>query len=309
MGIGVISLSTSQKREITPAPGPPGPPFEADSANNGLSVDAVSGKIVLGNDVGDVLAPAQLLSNREILTDETFFSSFSVILNALQQFIQTELNGASVTVRGSDFSLPAMSLIGGLSSLATFGIRTGAGGSESHFTMQADADFMDVFTQGAGQFNFNFGPNSAVNVSLIRVSVPLLRIQVGSVSVGSNRADFQVSGTASRRLVIEEKIGPTYNVNRGLDSDIFLQNQGAVNFVLPNMVGANNREGFVLRVHVADVAGVTITADLSQVIRFGSLVSSAGGTLSSTDVGACVTCVWNNSEWVTVAFVGAWSIT
>lgn len=46
------------------AAGGSGPPFTAGSANNGLSVDAVTGKIVMGNDVAG--ATAVLLSNREI---------------------------------------------------------------------------------------------------------------------------------------------------------------------------------------------------------------------------------------------------
>lgn len=45
-------------------PKPGGAPFPAGSANNGLSVDPGTGKIVLGNDVGGALAA--LLSNREI---------------------------------------------------------------------------------------------------------------------------------------------------------------------------------------------------------------------------------------------------
>lgn len=61
MGLGAPSLNTTQKRE------PSGPPFVAASANNGLSVDTATGKIVLGNNIGDILAPAQLLSSREIL--------------------------------------------------------------------------------------------------------------------------------------------------------------------------------------------------------------------------------------------------
>jgi hypothetical protein len=56
--IGGPALSTHQKRE------PSGPPFVATSANNGLSVDPVTGRIVLGNNVGGVLAT--LLSAREI---------------------------------------------------------------------------------------------------------------------------------------------------------------------------------------------------------------------------------------------------
>lgn len=60
----IPALITSQKREQIPAPAPPGPPFALNSADNGLSVDPVSGKIVLGNDVG--LFTAILLSDREL---------------------------------------------------------------------------------------------------------------------------------------------------------------------------------------------------------------------------------------------------
>lgn len=41
-----------------------GPPFPVNAADNGLSIDPVTGRIVLGNDQGDTVA--QLLSNREI---------------------------------------------------------------------------------------------------------------------------------------------------------------------------------------------------------------------------------------------------
>jgi len=46
---------------------PPGPPFALNSANNGLSVDAGTGEIVLGNDAGTGLGgSAMLLNGREI---------------------------------------------------------------------------------------------------------------------------------------------------------------------------------------------------------------------------------------------------
>ena len=45
---------------------PPGPPFVITSANNGLSVDPISGKIVLGQSLGAVGDPAGLLDAREI---------------------------------------------------------------------------------------------------------------------------------------------------------------------------------------------------------------------------------------------------
>lgn len=66
MSGGVASLGTFQK--VEPAP-QPAPPFAATSAFNGCSVDIITGKIVLGNDVGDVPGAAGLQSNREIVTN------------------------------------------------------------------------------------------------------------------------------------------------------------------------------------------------------------------------------------------------
>lgn len=57
MGIGAISIVTSQKRE------PSGSPFTPGSAYNGVSIDA-TGRVVLGNDLGGTTA--QLISSREI---------------------------------------------------------------------------------------------------------------------------------------------------------------------------------------------------------------------------------------------------
>lgn len=45
---------------------PTAPPFPGNSAYNGLSVDPITGQIVLGQDIADPLNPAILVSNREI---------------------------------------------------------------------------------------------------------------------------------------------------------------------------------------------------------------------------------------------------
>ncbi len=68
---GQGSLSNQQKAPAAPAPIPPGPPFVAGSAYNGLSVDPVTGKIVLGNDAG--LLTAMLLSNRDLPLNNFLF--------------------------------------------------------------------------------------------------------------------------------------------------------------------------------------------------------------------------------------------
>lgn len=60
MAVGQGSISVNQKKVTTPVP-----PFPLNAAENGLSVDPITKKIVLGNSVGAVGDPAQLLSNRE----------------------------------------------------------------------------------------------------------------------------------------------------------------------------------------------------------------------------------------------------
>lgn len=74
MSQGQGSFQTNQRTIIPP---PPGPPFVPTSADNGLSVDPVSGRIVLGNDLGGVAA--KLLSNREIPFDFFFLFLTSAV--------------------------------------------------------------------------------------------------------------------------------------------------------------------------------------------------------------------------------------
>lgn len=61
MPVGQGSISVNQKKVTTPVP-----PFPLNAAENGLSVDPITKRIVLGNDPGAVGDPAQLLSNREM---------------------------------------------------------------------------------------------------------------------------------------------------------------------------------------------------------------------------------------------------
>lgn len=65
-------------------PGSAGPPFPLNSADNGLSVDTVSRRIVLGQRVGQVGDPAKLLNDREI-----------------------PLNGKIITFKGNNIQLQA----------------------------------------------------------------------------------------------------------------------------------------------------------------------------------------------------------
>ena len=61
MPAGSPSIATFQKPS---GGGGSGPPFAAGSANNGLSVDPLSHKIVLGTKFGNSTIPARLLDSR-----------------------------------------------------------------------------------------------------------------------------------------------------------------------------------------------------------------------------------------------------
>src|SRR5688572_20397498 len=77
MGIGVISIQTNQRREN-------GAPFPAGSAANGLSVDPITGQIVLGQDFGDPANPAALTNTRFIP-----IPGFGIVLQDTPGIIET----------------------------------------------------------------------------------------------------------------------------------------------------------------------------------------------------------------------------
>ncbi len=72
---------------------PAGPPFPATSADNGLSVDPITGRIVLGNDAGIGDLSAQLLSDREIE------------MNSLTIFFVDAANSLQASVRANAFTV------------------------------------------------------------------------------------------------------------------------------------------------------------------------------------------------------------
>jgi hypothetical protein len=326
MGIGVVGIQTSQKKEQA------GPPFVSNSADNGLSVDGVSGHIVLGNDPADPAAPAALLSNREILTEDALFNLFSIVLNSIQTGIATLLNGQIIQVFSNNSSAPTISASDGLSGNPTIiasvagglggtaqltalaaandnaalTVQAGLGGS-TLMTHRVAGNIWQLRSSGANDYvvawsNFGIGIDGMVFYGAT------IQMQVGPTIQTKNSADFQISGTATYRRTVESNGGPTYNIDRNLDSGKLFRNSAAVNFVLPNMAGANSRPGFVVRVRVFNAAGVTITA-VGQAINFGSLVTGTAGTLFSTDVGACITITYDVDGWVTESFVGAWGLT
>lgn len=290
MGIGVISIVTSQKRRQS------GPPFAATSADNGLSVDATSGKIVLGNDAGDPAQPAILLSDREIVTQDALLQSFALLLNAINTGVITRMAGNVIQLTGTN------------GALATIGISTDAGGR----SLLEIRNITDILTVDAGSSTnaITFSVGQLFPAAWLRVSAVNRSAQMGATLVASNTATLQVTGSLTNRRFMQSQGAGTYNVDRDLDSAKVFRNSAATNFAFPNMVGSNSRVGFTAGFNCNNVAGITITASAGQTIRFGSIATSSGGTLSSTDVGAfCQLTLLDSATWFTESFNGAWVLT
>lgn len=312
MGLGACALITTAKKEQ------PGPPFSSNSADNGLSVDAISGKIVLGNDQGDAAAPAALLSNREIVMEDSAANSFVILFNSILNAVLTQFTGFSIEIAGGDNTTPSITVGGGDGCNAEIAVRTTTN-SSANMVIQADSgqaalamfcgsDLAQLLSDGSGEVLFSIS-DFGIPITVITFYTNTQRMQLGGIQVATNGADVQISGTSTRRYLINGKGAVTYNVDRDLDSDKLFINSGAATFVLPNMVGANNRSGFIFRVAVKNAAGVIIQASAGQILRFGNITTSSGGTARDTTVGAVATLMWDGSDWVAESFIGAWTFT
>lgn len=316
MGIGIVSISTNQKKEQS------GAPFTADSAHNGTSID-VDGKVVLGNDLADPAAPAALISDREIVMQDAVLGAFSLFLNAeLFSAVTTRMDGSVVELTSSTGGIPTVTLdspsgssvinVNASGGLARMDFRSGTAGAGGQclLSMRANPDLFQIRTGlSAGVVEFLASNLTVVGIGFMRIETSTVNVQIGK-QVGFNGADVQLSGTTTYRYLLQGQGAGTLNINRDLDSGKLFTNSGAANFQLPNMAAANARVGFILRVTCTNAAGVTITAEAGQQIRFGSLSTSLGGTISSTDVGAYVVIVLvNPALWVTETFNGAWVLT
>lgn len=81
MSRGAGSIGTDQRVQT-------GTPFVAGTAFNGLSIDPVFGKIVLGQDIGQAGNPAQLVSNREIPMMGFYYN---LLGNLIQEYIDDSI--------------------------------------------------------------------------------------------------------------------------------------------------------------------------------------------------------------------------
>ena len=333
MGIGVISLTTSQKREQS------GPPFISGSARNGTSIDA-AGKIVLGNDVGDPAAPAQLLDDREIITEDALLNLFGLIFNSVQTGITTKLDGQTIEMTGNVNTSPLIQMqtsgavsnnqfemdnnagsntvqmnnVNGnnaINAVTTAGkssvvLMQTAGGGLAQLRIRSVPDSLEILSRGNGFLNFQVN-----NINPVwRIETATFRTQFGPTLVTMNGADVQISGTTTKRSFPQSVASALYIIDNDLDSGKIFRNSAAVGLSLPNMVGSNFRPGFYFDVLCADPAGVTILNSIGATIYFGDLATTVGGTISTTNVGAFLRLtVIDSTTWATCFYVGSWTLT
>lgn len=321
MGIGAIAISTTQKKE------PSGAPFTAGSARNGTSIDS-TGRVVLGNDLGDAAAPARLLNDREIITDDLVGTLFNIFLNAALNGVTTRMDGTVIEMVGQPGTAPTIQIIGQDPSTPTVNVSAAGAGAAlvqaacgalgtallsafasatgvARLSLAAGAESLTITVPGTGVISGQV--NAAID--MWAMDVVNFTTQIGPTITTFNGATFQITGTLTNRRFVQSQGAGAYNVDRNLDSGKNFINSAAATFNLPNMAAANNRPGFIFRLCVKNVAGVAVQAFAGQVIRFGSLATSAGGTLASIDVGAYVVLVWDSTDWITETFNGAWTLT
>jgi hypothetical protein len=282
MPIGAIGIQTNPKRDN-------GAPFPAGSAANGVSVDPITGQIVLGNDVGGVLAA--LTSVREIpfggqgisltagaLINTLFFPGFIQVNTATANTILDE-NGYQV-FRANPGDGPAAILLND----AVLQVLQGMDGT-GVYSMQSNI---------AGQFGSYDVQNG--------------RWQVGLPPGGSgsfNGAQLEVVGDLTYDISVNQT-GGAIVINENTDKGrLFTNVAGASTFTLPSAP----IEGFhcMFAVNTANNLTVQVAADN---INIGNLQSIAGGSVSSNAIGSFLHLVYTGgaNRWIAASSLGAWVV-
>lgn len=165
---GFGSLQTFRKQDPAAAPGPP---FAAASADNGVSVDAVSGRIVLGNDDGTgVGGSAAFLNTREI--DVAGF-----VLRLLNGSGIVELAGGFIVISDTASNNPRLFF-------DNFVI--GQGGGNFYIGDQVTPIMLELFTTG----NFVLGATGVDNGQRLQVD--------GHISMRTATANLNFPNTAAQ---------------------------------------------------------------------------------------------------------------
>jgi hypothetical protein len=303
---------------------PAGFPFVAGSAVNGLSIDAATGKVVLGNNVAAVLAT--LLSNREIPMSTfqlqlLWAAAQSLTFGALGSgtFINAVITNAA-TLQGYNVQHNVASVFTGYRSKNFNSL------GEIEFDLANDLSnglFINVlgsakaggnttiFLVAGAEMRFNASTAAAFIRWQTQNTTRMTLLANGNLRVAANSTDntckIQADGAGSMdKLVFARNITP-YAINLNQDRDNFFTNEGASALIVFNLPSA--AANFTYTFYVQDVDGLQVTAAAGDTIRIASSVTAAAGNISSLVIGSCIKLqAINATEWVAVSVVGSWTI-
>lgn len=267
------------------------PPFPANSADNGLSVDPVTGRIVLGNDVGGPGSPAQLLNDREIVTNDGVTTGDIVLTDTTA--------GATITQR---LNASGTNILG-------------ANGSIISELRRVNLDFFNYHISGNGTIFWDTGLAGGLHCMTLTSGAGANqgKWQIGGpTNATKNPAACQVNGSISGQAMARTLSTGAINIDRTFDSNAIVINPNATGLVTVNLpsMAFSGITGFHLMVANTDILGITVQLPGGATINIGGIVSSAGGTLLTTTAGAFahLYCVGSTS-WFVGSFTGSWSVT
>jgi hypothetical protein len=203
---GQGSFNVSQN----PNPGTAGPPFSALSADNGLSVDAVSGRIVIGQSVGAAGDPGQLLSNREVPLKGFSFTlgeagSSHFIVNPAGAYLLGDLSGlgngsnvgvvdASKQLRFNSGGAIYFDISAGIGSYRMGDVSTIANGSV--FSINDATQYIEIVTGGNPYFVID-QPNTYYALGDVNNFLdPVFELGIGAGVQPFAATSLQVGGSA-----------------------------------------------------------------------------------------------------------------
>lgn len=269
--MAVIGSGNSFFNSRIPPSGSPAPPFDPTSADNGLSVDAISGKIVLGDDGSGL---ADLVSDRQIDIDGFMFTMLNAgaplltLIGAANALILGDyLNGNPSTqyVPGSDPNIISqvqtnagaelvfseMSITGGLPEfLLQAGDVTGSIGaiiSPTQFRIEQQliaenillADYAnDTYTFGSLNNTGTYFYNDAFGFEIASDNKPAIGqnnyvYQFGDYIKTQNGTNFYVDDNLETVQVLFNQIEPFFSLNRQTNAYSI---GDAVNFSVPSLL-------------------------------------------------------------------------
>lgn len=262
-------------------------PVGSGDASNGLSIDPISGDVVLGNDIGDTAAA---LTSVRVIPIPGFGIIFSDTPGLIETyffagFIQINTATSVTTINEDGYNL-TRSVIGGRAEIAL-----------------ADSTRQVVFGMDSlGKFLWT---SSAVG-RFGAFDVANGKWQIGNGST-FNGAQLEVIGSVTSDLFINVT-GGAIALNSTTDKGkLFTNEGGASTFTLP--VSNSTTRGLHYMFACQQAVNLIVDAPVSDTINIGGVVSIAGGTATGNTTGTtCHLVAIGNNQWMAMSSQGTWVV-